>query len=193
MPTHQQIADTRRRAELGIALCSCCKQERPVSDFEADKRRRPYGLSSSCRDCSRARKLKSQKKNRKLKPAAYRARDRERRLRRFFGVTVEQYDQMLASQSGLCAICRQPETDVHSANGKVQNLAIDHNRKTGEVRSLLCARCNKGLGLFREQPKLLIQAAEYLRRHNGRAYGLPVLIAVFEEVPLKTTLEAHDA
>jgi hypothetical protein len=53
-------------------------------------------------------------------------------------------------QNGLCAICGLPEEHV------------DHDHVTGQVRGLLCAGCNKGLGFFRDSPQLLRQAAEYL-------------------------------
>ncbi len=61
-----------------------------------------------------------------------------------YGITVEQYDAMLRQQNGLCAICgRAP---------KRFRLAVDHDHETGEIRGLLCTRCNLGLGWFRDDP-----------------------------------------
>ncbi|MDQ1396542.1 MAG: hypothetical protein QOG64_1801 [Acidimicrobiaceae bacterium] len=76
-------------------------------------------------------------------------------LKRKFGLTLEQYDEMLAAQLGGCAICGDPPEA-----GKA--LHIDHDHDTGEVRGLLCVRCNNGLGQFKEDLGLLSQAGVYL-------------------------------
>lgn len=64
---------------------------------------------------------------------------RARRLRRY-GLTVEQYDTMLAAQGGRCAlfaVCGATEP----GGGKTQ-WAVDHDHATGRVRGLLCLACN---------------------------------------------------
>jgi Recombination endonuclease VII len=86
------------------------------------------------------------------------------RLRLQYGITREQYDQMLAAQNGGCAICSRPETAV--INGKVMELAVDHDHKTGKVRALLCSTCNTSLGGFQDSPALLQKAIEYLKEHS---------------------------
>ena len=80
---------------------------------------------------------------------------RERRLMVGYGITTDEYDAMLVAQSGLCAICRR-SSDL--------TLHVDHCHKTGRVRQLLCQRCNPALGLFDDDPELLIAAALYLER-----------------------------
>jgi hypothetical protein len=75
-----------------------------------------------------------------------------------YGITLADYDQMLKRQKGVCAICKKPET--HS---RQRRLSVDHNHETGEVRGLLCARCNRALGMFNDNPDLLRSAARYLR------------------------------
>lgn len=91
--------------------------------------------------------------------------------RRFFWkrsrVTQEKYGEMLAEQNGLCGICNEPET--YLVRGKLRPLAVDHNHKTGQVRSLLCMACNTGLGKFRDSPSLLLSACGYLSRHELEA------------------------
>ena len=74
-----------------------------------------------------------------------------------YNLGLEEYDQMLESQNGQCAIC-----------GKRQHkkLFVDHNHKTGKVRGLLCNNCNFGIGQFQDDFNLLLSAIEYLRRHN---------------------------
>jgi len=61
---------------------------------------------------------------------------------------------MYEEQDGKCFICKKKSS---------KNLAVDHCHKTNNVRRLLCSECNTGLGLFYDDPKLLLKAAEYLQ------------------------------
>ena len=80
-----------------------------------------------------------------------------------YGLTLEDYDEMFAAQNGLCAVCGKPP----NGNGPSKdNLAVDHDHETGEVRGLVCDRCNLGLGHFFDDPDLLIAAAVYLVSHE---------------------------
>jgi hypothetical protein len=146
MPTKQQLADTARRLEQGLAYCSRCKEEKPVSEFTPVKGR-TYGTRHQCKPCY-----------------AYLERHRKRKtnLGRY-GLTRAEYDALVAKHDGLCDICRKPETKV-SKYGSPHDLSIDHCHKTGKIRGFLCQVCNKGLGLFYDDPERLEKAAEYLRR-----------------------------
>lgn len=73
------------------------------------------------------------------------------------------YDAVLAKQGGGCAIC--------GTAPKTRRLNIDHCHATGQVRGLLCPRCNRGLGWFRDRIDLLHGAAVYLRRARDCASG----------------------
>jgi hypothetical protein len=79
---------------------------------------------------------------------------------RLFGVSTDRYQEMLAKQNGLCAICQKPETVVRQK--RLLALAIDHDHVTKKIRGLLCSNCNQGLGRFKDNPSLLIAAAGYL-------------------------------
>ena len=71
-------------------------------------------------------------------------------------MTREDYEHLLASQDGRCAICgRKPSP--------VRRLHVDHEHSSGRIRGLLCAACNPALGLFRDSEELLIKAITYLR------------------------------
>jgi hypothetical protein len=70
---------------------------------------------------------------------------------------------MRQAQNDLCAICGRPETVVRC--GKTQNLAVDHDHTTNQVRDLLCNNCNNMLGYFNDDPELLEKAANYLEKH----------------------------
>ena len=87
------------------------------------------------------------------------AADRRSYLKRTFGITPEQYDEMLDAQGGGCAICRKPPRDDIS-------LHVDHDHVTGELRKLLCFDCNAGIGKFRDDIELLQAAVAYLLDHD---------------------------
>ncbi len=79
-------------------------------------------------------------------------------LKKKYGLTIEDYGRILKAQGGRCRICRRKP-------GK-KMLAVDHNHQTGEVRALLCSKCNTGLGQFNEDLSLLLKAASYLEEYS---------------------------
>jgi hypothetical protein len=83
---------------------------------------------------------------------------RDRRLRHLYGITLEQYNQILEQQGGVCAVCKGP----HVGRGSFYH--VDHDHQTGEVRGLLCHHCNTAIGSMKDDPNLLEKAAAYLRR-----------------------------
>jgi hypothetical protein len=92
--------------------------------------------------------------------AANRERFRKSHLARKFGLSLQQYDIMLLSQGGRCAICKE-----ECATGNW--LAVDHDHVSGERRGLLCQSCNTGLGKMRDNPAILRAAAEYIEFHSN--------------------------
>ncbi len=128
---------TRHEASKLLAIdkdspktCCVCGVQRVFSDFNAGYGT-PDGKNPRCKHCESDYKVK-----------------------RKFGLSKAQYDSLLESQGGVCAICSSPPA------GK--RLAVDHSHLTGEIRKLLCSRCNTGLGLFGDSPESLKKAAEYL-------------------------------
>jgi len=85
-------------------------------------------------------------------------RARDLKFRSAYKITLDQYNEMLARQGSVCAICKGP----HRGRGKYFH--VDHDHKTGVVRGLLCGDCNFGLGFFHDEPSLLMVAKEYLCR-----------------------------
>jgi len=90
--------------------------------------------------------------------------EKERYLLSRFEISMQDYNNMLSAQGGVCAICKQPET--HKRNGKVKALAVDHHHGTGKVRGLLCSDCNTGIGKLKDSPDVLQSAIDYLRKHS---------------------------
>jgi Recombination endonuclease VII len=82
------------------------------------------------------------------------------------GWTPEQYQKATKAQKNKCKICRKPN------NQKGRPLHADHAHDSGKRRDLLCSGCNTGIGSFRDNPKLLEKAAEYLRRHGKQCQVL---------------------
>jgi hypothetical protein len=98
----------------------------------------PSGFGTRCKPCH----------NRLSKDAYW--------LRRY-GLTRAAVDQLRLEQGNVCAICGDAEPEH-----------LDHDHATGGIRRLLCQRCNHGLGLFRDDPKLLHAAAYYVAFHTAR-------------------------
>lgn len=79
-------------------------------------------------------------------------------LKRYYGITLEEYDLLLEKQGYKCAICGIDKAE------NVKSFAVDHCHKTGKVRGLLCHKCNIGLGHFDDSSNLLIKAVSYLTK-----------------------------
>lgn len=81
---------------------------------------------------------------------------RNRILVKAYGITSEQYDDLLAAQWEVCAICAAPRSARY-------RLAVDHDHATGKVRGLLCERCNTALGRAEAVAGWIERAANYLK------------------------------
>lgn len=89
-----------------------------------------------------------------------RERMRDRRLRRAFGISAEDYQEMLTAQEGKCDICK-----VESLPGR-KAMQVDHSHATGRVRGLLCGACNSCIGMVNDSVEILQSAIEYLTKHK---------------------------
>lgn len=143
--------------------CARCKEVKPASEFNRDPKLKS-GLQSWCRPCMAWNSKRHYRNNRQAQigrsrqwaldnPERCRARDRRRRFAAY-GITEQQFDEMLEDQGGCCAICKSKD------NG----FAVDHCHNSGAVRGILCQKCNKGIGLLGDDPNVIIAAARYLER-----------------------------
>jgi len=82
-------------------------------------------------------------------------------LRNTYGIDLYEYEEMLAFQQHVCAICNKTEPT------EGRQLAVDHCHDTGEVRGLLCGKCNKAIGLLNDDINLIRDAAKYLATSQG--------------------------
>lgn len=126
----------------GLRWCGGCKSYLDPTLYCASKGNKD-GLANECRTCAM-----------------------DRQLRINFTITLDQYNEMLEAQGGVCAICARPEPKA----GK--KLAVDHNhaccpgkKSCGKcVRSLLCSECNMAIGLLSDDSNRLRNAADYIDR-----------------------------
>lgn len=146
--------------------CSKCGVAKPADEFRLrkDKKRGVKYLTRICRDCDNAsqRARYTPEKARGYRAAQY-ARDPtfkvRQLLRHYYGITLEQYYELLTAQDGVCAICGAAFVNNGDKKGR---LDVDHCKTTGRIRGLLCSSCNTGLGWFRDNADLLVKAAAYL-------------------------------
>ena len=130
--------------------CYRCKQYKYFNEFYKDSAKgKKDGLTSYCKDCQK----KAVYIRRHADPIKTRKAERKKFLRKKYGITLEEYDQMFEQQGGVCAICGEPQL------GK--RLSVDHSHTTGKVRGLLCYICNTRLGIL-ENKNWRIAAEKYL-------------------------------
>ena len=153
---HNKLAVRGPETEEGMKWCGTCKTVKPLIEFAKGKSQ-VDGLQGFCRPCGRNNQAKWRTGNREK---ANRIAANSHRMKRL-GVTSEKYDELLASQGGVCAICKEL-CITKTTTGIQKSLAVDHNHETGQVRGLLCARCNTAIGLLGDDPIRLQYAANYL-------------------------------
>lgn len=143
-----------------MKLCTTCGIEKELDAFYNYKKG-PQGKSYRCKPCDTAARKSYEARH----PQRTREGHRRASLLSKYGITIEQFDKMWEDQKGCCQIC-----DVELSNafkgGSTKNASntanVDHCHTEGHVRGILCATCNKALGLFKDRPDLLRKAANYL-------------------------------
>lgn len=138
MPTAETDAQPGRTTKV----CSGCGVSKPATTefFHYDERYR-MNLRSECKECRAIR-------------------SRFDTIKRKYGLSREEYTDLLESQGGVCAICAKGPTVY-------DYLSVDHNHDTGEVRGLLCHPCNAGIGKLGDSIQRLRAAISYLEGADG--------------------------
>lgn len=130
-------------------ICKTCEVEKLVTEYQKDITKKDH-LRPYCKECTSKRR----------KQLLSKETIRQRNLEKNFGKgALDVYKKLFEEQGGVCAICSTPE------NGRYSNLSIDHNHDTNEIRGLLCNNCNRGIGLLKDNPKLMRKAANYVETH----------------------------
>lgn len=95
------------------------------------------------------------KKIMKEDPKKIKQQDRRKHLFKKYNLSHEDWLKMWEDQDGKCLICGKPFT-------KPSDACVDHNHKTKKIRGLLCGKCNRGLGMFDDDQKIMKKAIKYL-------------------------------
>lgn len=125
--------------------CTTCGEFKSAEYYTLNRDTRSFGgisMRSKCKPCEELRKWKSDMKRR-------------------YGITYQEYCDMLDAQNGRCAICESEDAQSSRTYGK---LFIDHCHTTGKVRGLLCSKCNHALGQLNDDVGLLNKAIAYLTK-----------------------------
>ena len=145
-----------------IRRCGQCGEEKPQSAFSPTvKRGDKVYLRTTCKPCAAKHARQWARDNVQRASATKRRSD----LKWMYGMTVADYDTLLSSQGGVCAICRQSETMTRK--GKPLRMPVDHDHITGEVRGILCHRCNRALGMLGDNAFILRRAISYVTRFGA--------------------------
>lgn len=103
-----------------------------------------------CRPCA----AENQRLYRKANKAAITLTNRKQLLKRYQGMSIENFEKLKQDQNSLCGICLEKPDKLH----------VDHCHLTQKIRGLLCRACNTGIGLLKDNPVLLEKAIAYLRK-----------------------------
>lgn len=163
--------------------CWNCKIIKPITEFYLSKKSGKGGYGDICKPCNTARTrewrakypikvLDGLRRYRKTNRAKLNRMNNEWRrknpdrvkfqgLKNAYGITKDEYLAMFQRQDGKCAICR---VDLIKP-------FVDHDHATKRVRALLCRHCNTGLGHFRESPKLMLTAIQYLIDNSSQTHS----------------------
>ncbi|MDT9692889.1 endonuclease VII domain-containing protein [Streptomyces sp. P9(2023)] len=132
----------RVEAPGGHKCCRRCGEIKPHSEWDRNKTASD-GLSTRCKAC---RAIEG----------------RAGHLKRSYGITEAERDEMIKEQVGVCCICLAAPAEH-----------VDHCHETGRVRGVLCFSCNAALGQFKDRPDAMRRAAAYVEGHAWK----PTLVA----------------
>lgn len=158
-------------------ICSACKKEKEIADFTKDKSQKG-GYGYSCKKCRKEKDTIWRQKNPdKIKEQNFKRTDKRREfyqsengvkssrkahLKKKYGITLEEYNKIYNIQNMVCAICNSKESCIRN-----KFLAVDHCHENDKIRGLLCSNCNRALGLFKDDLKILENAIKYLLKHKN--------------------------
>lgn len=139
------IGTTGNMIEDGYYLCNICDNIKPLKAFYKNSRNKS-GVKSSCKSCSKIR-------------------EREKKLKYTYGLSLEDYNSLYELQDGNCAVCK------NSLKKGTNDCSVDHDHETEEIRGLLCNTCNRALGMLNDNKQTLYSAIRYLKNSPFKKLG----------------------
>jgi len=131
--------------------CPACGESKDITEFQKNRTRRD-GLQSHCKRCFKTRYNNYTPERR-----------RADHIKQEYGISWNEYLEILIDQEYKCRICGRPIT-VLNGGVKIKTVGhVDHDHKTGEIRGVLCHWCNAGLGYFDDDIEVLEEALVYLQ------------------------------
>jgi hypothetical protein len=174
-------------------ICYICNTEKPLSDYYTHCKSRDRHLNKCklcCSEYSKQHHIRTEERRRKN----YRERSEEKKLltiekrklyrkknadkmkswslKKSYGITLHDYNEMLINQNGVCAICNKQEQSLDWRTKSIRNLAVDHHHGTNKIRGLLCMNCNTAIGLLKEDLNLIKLLYHYLNKHSNSIVAL---------------------
>jgi hypothetical protein len=134
-----------------MKTCRTCGEDKELDEYYYRKDRDVY--RPECKNCL-SEKARIYRKENKEKV-------RDTQYRYTYGISLQEYNELAQEQNNCCAIC-----GIHAKHTHNSKLVVDHDHDTGEVRGLLCSKCNKGIGLLQDNSDFCNSAAEYLKGFN---------------------------
>ena len=152
--------------------CLSCSESLPVTSYHKDKSRKS-GLRETCKSCRCKHPEGDLEKQCLACNDTFLVTSRFGKAQKYcgetcqklhirYGISEYEYEDMLLSCNNKCMICGEQEKSKDKRTGKTYALAIDHCHEIGKVRGLLCAACNTGIGLFKDNVDQLKNAIDYL-------------------------------
>ncbi len=145
----------------GVRRCSKCETHKPVAGFYKRMVEGRMTLQSECKECLRQR---SRNRYKELGHVYHPdpTKKAEATIKYQYGLSWPDFINLFETQKGKCAICEIQILINFGVPKKEVTLNIDHCHSTGRVRGLLCPKCNRALGTFKDSSVMLRKAADYL-------------------------------
>ena len=144
-----------------MLVCSSCKQIKDFSFFHLSTKTK-RGYLHNCKECHNEYQRKVAKElKEKLTAEELKLRRRKKQLKHCYGVSLEQYQEMLEKQNYCCAIC-----GINEKKTPKETLFVDHCHQTDKVRGLLCQHCNSALGYAKDSVSVLANCIKYLEDYK---------------------------
>lgn len=144
-------------------ICKLCRKIYDANNrlLTLDRKNEVYKLWKS-KNLDKCKKLNEKwRKNNREYIKEYYIKNKDKKYmkvrERIYGITKDQYDQLLLETNGQCIICQK----------LTEKFVVDHCHLTGKVRGLICGKCNSGLGFFNDSIQCLNNAIKYLKKHKS--------------------------
>ena len=144
--------------------CTKCGETKPVTEFQLKRQagRNPY-RNSKCVPCER--QYYKDRTATKRNDRDWKHRRQMTQIKTKYGLTKDQYIDMMLEQDFCCAFCAQPQAAFLVDH---DHACCDREKSCGEcVRFLLCQACNTMIGMAKDNPATLRRAADLLEASSG--------------------------